>query len=274
MTVTDRQRRHYPSPAVTFPPLYPPIYTGDAVTVMLLSTVRPYLPVRSVLPVVTPRAELSLAAPCRATPRATAQLLPLGRRGFRAHLVSAGYGYRVFSRPGPSRFAGKRSRVPGKYACNRAATRPNSLNYFHGLPIDPETSNLLFSLPGVVVIQRLMQTEIDNSKLYRPREFNSLSKTRFFRDRRKRLLQHIGGRPDARQAVTIDRCISIEWSILRLQARMDAGDISEHAARELLAFHNHLRLLMRSLGPAAAAKGPDLRSYLAENYGGATTEAA
>jgi len=108
-----------------------------------------------------------------------------------------------------------------------------------------------------------MTTKIDNSKLYRPREFNPLTKSRFFRDRRKRLLAHIGGQPDARQAVTIERIVAIEWTISRLQARLDAGELSQHAARELLAFHNHLRLLMSSLGPAAAAKPPPLAEYLA-----------
>jgi hypothetical protein len=117
-----------------------------------------------------------------------------------------------------------------------------------------------------------MMTEIDNSKLYRPREFNALSKARFFRDRRKRLLQHIGGRPDATQALTIDRVVAIEWTICRLQQRLDAGKLSPHASREILAFHNHLRLLMRSLGPAAAVKQPSLAEYLASKQG--TAEAA
>ena len=106
-------------------------------------------------------------------------------------------------------------------------------------------------------------TQMDHSRLYRPREFNALTKSRSFRDRRKRLLAHIG-RPDARQAVAIDRIVAIEWTICRLQARLDAGEISEHASRELLAFHNHLRLLMASLGPPASARPPSLAEVMAE----------
>jgi hypothetical protein len=85
------------------------------------------------------------------------------------------------------------------------------------------------------------------------------------RDRRRRLVQHIGGRPTDVQAVIIDRIVAIEWSVNRLQARLDEeGELSPHSARALLAFHNHLRLLTRELGlRPTKARAPTLAEHLA-----------
>jgi hypothetical protein len=47
--------------------------------------------------------------------------------------------------------------------------------------------------------------------------------------------------------VLIDRIVAIEWSICRLHARLVDGQQAQQGARELLAFHNHLRLITREL---------------------------
>src|SRR5690348_10717463 len=86
------------------------------------------------------------------------------------------------------------------------------------------------------------------TRLYAPRRFNPRSKQRFRRDRAQRLVEHIGGDPSDMQLLLIERVIEVEWSILRLSACADQGGLSQHRARELLAFHNHLRLLTRELG--------------------------
>lgn len=109
-----------------------------------------------------------------------------------------------------------------------------------------------------------LTTETDENRLYRPRVFNSTTKQRFCRDRRRRLLAHLGGRASDVQLVLIDRIVAVEWSVCRLHSRLDDGELSQHGARELLAFHNHLRLLTRELGlkPARPAV-PTLDDHLA-----------
>jgi len=69
----------------------------------------------------------------------------------------------------------------------------------------------------------------------------------------RRLEKHLGGTPNDMQRLLIERIVEVEWSILRLSARADKAPLSPHAAREMLAFHNHLRLLTRELGLAPKA---------------------
>jgi hypothetical protein len=52
----------------------------------------------------------------------------------------------------------------------------------------------------------------------------------------------------------MERVIRNEWDLLRLDARVDAGDLSEHAMRTRLAMENRLRLDLQVLG--LAAKSP------------------
>jgi hypothetical protein len=87
-----------------------------------------------------------------------------------------------------------------------------------------------------------------SSRLFRPRTFSARTKARFRRDRENRLIRHLGGTVSDMQRLVIDRIIEVEWSILRLSARSDDAPLSPHAAREMLAFHSHLRLLCRELG--------------------------
>jgi hypothetical protein len=107
--------------------------------------------------------------------------------------------------------------------------------------------------------------KVNGSGLYRPRKFTAMTKQRFYRDRWKRLTAHVGGAPNERQKVVIESIVRVEWLIMRLSARLeDEGELPAHASRELLAFHNHLRLLSRELGlKPAAAKPPSLAEYIA-----------
>jgi hypothetical protein len=91
-----------------------------------------------------------------------------------------------------------------------------------------------------------------DAPVYRPRKFTSPTvKQRFWRDRRRRLLRELRlrGEPTALQHVLLERLVDLEWSIMR---RMAQPERTEHASRELMAMHNHIRLLARelvSLGP-------------------------
>jgi hypothetical protein len=107
--------------------------------------------------------------------------------------------------------------------------------------------------------------KVNGSGLYRPRKFTEGTKQRFYRDRWKRLTAHVGGEPNERQKMVIESVVRVEWLIMRLAARLeDEGELPAHASRELLAFHNHLRLLSRELGlKPAAAKPPSLAEYIA-----------
>jgi hypothetical protein len=88
----------------------------------------------------------------------------------------------------------------------------------------------------------------DGSRLYQPREFNAVTKQRFFRDRRVGLLRHLATPPSMPQATLIHRIIRAEWDLLRLDARMDDDDLSAHAMRCKLAMENRLRLDLVALG--------------------------
>lgn len=90
--------------------------------------------------------------------------------------------------------------------------------------------------------------ETAGHRLYQPRSFSRRTKQRFRLDRMRRLEKHVGGAPNDMQRLLIERIVEVEWSILRLSARADDAPLSPHAARELLAFHNHLRLMTRELG--------------------------
>lgn len=92
--------------------------------------------------------------------------------------------------------------------------------------------------------------------VYLPRTYSQRTKARFRLDRVRRLVKHLGGNPTDVQWLLIERLVEVEWSILRLSARADAGDLSQHAAREMLAFHNHLRLITRELGLRPAEPKP------------------
>lgn len=113
-----------------------------------------------------------------------------------------------------------------------------------------------------------------SSRLYQPRIFTARTKQRFRLDRERRLIKHLGGTVSDIQRLLIERIVEIEWAILRLSARADAAPLSPHASRELLAFHNHLRLLTRELGLKPAAPRPPSLAEIMAREASAEHEAA
>lgn len=111
-----------------------------------------------------------------------------------------------------------------------------------------------------------MTTILDELKLYAPRKFNRVTRQRFRRDRWRRLCAHVGGKPDAVQQVRINMIITLEWDLLRLSAKAEKGELSEHSARQMLANHNHLRMNLQALGPAAHRRAPTIADYLAAKH--------
>src|SRR5947207_11106638 len=98
-------------------------------------------------------------------------------------------------------------------------------------------------------------TKSDNFKLYTPQRFNRTSRMRFFRDRRGRWAAHCGGRVTDSTAVLISQVCSLEWDILRLEAReTEKGRLSGHDRIALAAWRRHLREALRLLGPRAAER--------------------
>lgn len=115
-----------------------------------------------------------------------------------------------------------------------------------------------------------MTTLADGSRLYTPRVFNSTTKQRFLRDRWRRLVAHVGGHPTDTQQILIGRLVELEWTVARLTARQDAGELTEHSARMHMAAHNHIRLLTRELGvQAPTRKQPSIHDIRARRQAGA-----
>lgn len=95
----------------------------------------------------------------------------------------------------------------------------------------------------------LPNAKSNETRLYKPRRFNKVSKQRFYRNRHGELTAHCGGRPTRAQLILIDRCISNEWLLLRLDDRQELdGELSEHSMRAKYAMENRLRLDLRELG--------------------------
>lgn len=118
-----------------------------------------------------------------------------------------------------------------------------------------------------------MTTILDDLKPYSPRRFNNTTRQRFRRNRWRRLSKHVGGHPDAIQSIRIESIIRLEWSLLRLSAQMEREELSEHAARQMMATHNHLRMQLAALGPAAERRTPTIAEYLASKANDARNEA-
>jgi hypothetical protein len=108
-------------------------------------------------------------------------------------------------------------------------------------------------------------THGDNGRIYQPRKFTPLTKTRFARDRRRRLVAHLGGSISPVQAILVNRLIDLEWESARISSKRDRGEeLSAHGARAFMAMQNHIRLLGRELGlKSPAPKAPTLAEYLA-----------
>lgn len=87
---------------------------------------------------------------------------------------------------------------------------------------------------------------------------------RLARQARADLTAHVGGRPSAVQRVLIDRAVQLTLHVARLDIRLaERGEMSEHAAREYLAWSNTLTRTLRELGlRPAAERAPSLAEHL------------
>jgi hypothetical protein len=86
--------------------------------------------------------------------------------------------------------------------------------------------------------------------LFAPRVFNSETRERFFRARRRQLISELGADATCYAArIMVDRIVSLEWELRRQDARLQAGEeLSGHALRARLAMETRLRLDLRDLG--------------------------
>jgi hypothetical protein len=111
---------------------------------------------------------------------------------------------------------------------------------------------------------------MDHLTLNRPRQprvFNKLSRRRFAQDRTEALIAHLGRQPSYPEMLLIQRVISVEWELRRMDAKIDAGEeLSGHAIRGRLAAETRLRLDLQALGlqpqTVAAKPTPTLAGYL------------
>jgi len=106
----------------------------------------------------------------------------------------------------------------------------------------------------------------DECQVYTPRVFNSTTRARFTKDRREGLIRQLGGTATRAQLTLIQRIVRNEWDLLRLDQRMDQGDLSSHAMRTRLAMENRLRLDIRDLCglKGAKVKPPSIFAALAD----------
>jgi hypothetical protein len=94
---------------------------------------------------------------------------------------------------------------------------------------------------------------------YRPVVFNKQSHTRFERNRTGELIRHLRRHPSFPELLLIGRIVSVEWWLLRTDARIDAGiELSGHDIRGRLAAENRLRLDLVALGLQAPTAGNPL----------------
>jgi hypothetical protein len=70
---------------------------------------------------------------------------------------------------------------------------------------------------------------------------------------RAAMIKHVGGRPSATQRALIERAAMLTLHLARMDTRaMEAGDMSDHASRQYLAWSNTLTRTLAHLGLAAA----------------------
>lgn len=101
-----------------------------------------------------------------------------------------------------------------------------------------------------------MTTISDAPRLYTPRKFNATTKQRFYRSRRRAYAAMVGGKPDDRQKELIERITRNAWDLLRQDARLDHGELSDVAQRHRFAAENRLRLDLRDLAASVKPTAP------------------
>ena len=80
---------------------------------------------------------------------------------------------------------------------------------------------------------------------------------RLMRDTRKSLVQHVGGKPTATEAMVIDRVVNLTLRVATMDRKFTAtGTMTEHDTREYLAWSAALTRLLRQLGFASAPPKP------------------
>jgi hypothetical protein len=67
------------------------------------------------------------------------------------------------------------------------------------------------------------------------------------------MVAHVGGKPSATQKALIERAAMLTLHLARMDMRaMEAGDLSDHASRQYLAWSNTLSRTLTQLGLEAA----------------------
>jgi hypothetical protein len=85
-------------------------------------------------------------------------------------------------------------------------------------------------------------------KLRAPTTFNWLSRTRFRKNRMDALFRHIGHKPSIVEQILVDRIISMEWALRRLDVRLAQEDLTS----------DQLRAALRSMVPVECQLRMDL----------------
>jgi hypothetical protein len=82
---------------------------------------------------------------------------------------------------------------------------------------------------------------------------------------RRELIAHVGGNPTAPQRALIDRCALLQVHLARMDERMfEAGELSDHAGRQYLAWANSVSRMLQALGlQAVEPKAPTLKDHIA-----------
>jgi hypothetical protein len=76
------------------------------------------------------------------------------------------------------------------------------------------------------------------------------------------LIAHVGGKPSVTQIALIHRAAMLTLHLARMDARaIEAGEFSDHASRQYLAWSNTLTRTLRELGPIAAPAPKDPRPF-------------
>jgi hypothetical protein len=79
------------------------------------------------------------------------------------------------------------------------------------------------------------------------------------RETRARLIEHVGGSPSAVQAELIERAAQLTLKVAQLDAKLDAGAMTDHDHRHYLAWSNALTRTLSKLGlKGAAERAPSL----------------
>lgn len=82
---------------------------------------------------------------------------------------------------------------------------------------------------------------------------------------RAELMAHFGGKPSATQRALIERVVVLTLHVALIDAKADAGGMTEHDSRTYLAWNNSLVRTMKALGlKGPAQQPPSLREHMAQ----------